>query len=402
MFQLLILIAFLISYGSIYPFEFVARELSAPALVTFLTTLYSPSSFGNVVANIVLFMPYGFVTPLALRGRSGGWPALVLTAALGVVLAVALQVAQLWIPGRVPAMGDAVLNLVGIVIGLALGVPFERHVDRGPHSLLTATALAPLLLASAWIAYRWFPLVPTIDLQNVKNAIKPLLRGDIDPLRVVHDMVAWLAFLRLLAFTPARALPLPWLGAVMVAIVALQPLFVGNAISLNNLAGLALALAGLPLLARHFASAVIVAAVFAVLALTALHPFTLAAEPNAFHWLPFTGYLNGSMATNALNLLYKSFFYGAVVYLLRDCGSRPLASALTVAIWLALLEGAQQWITGRTAEITDPLFVLMLAWVIGRLDMAPLPVRAPSHRRMHHSSPRIRPTDMTAGRQPER
>ncbi|HRP94617.1 MAG TPA: VanZ family protein [Rhodocyclaceae bacterium] len=390
MLQILILIAVLISYGSIYPFEFAARELSTQQFVAFLTALYGPTSLGNVIANIVLFVPYGFIAPLALRGRSSGWWELPLIAALGLVLAVALQIVQLWIPGRVPAMGDALLNLAGILVGLGLGVPFERHFDRGTNPALTMMTLAPLLLALAWVAYRWFPLVPTIDLQNVKNALKPLLQRHIDPVRVVHDVVAWLAFFRLLAFTPARALAPPWLGAGAVAIVALQPLFVGNAVSANNVAGLALALACLPLLSKHFASALVVAAIFVVLALTALHPFTLTTLPNTFHWIPFTGYLDGSMATNALNLLHKSFLYGTAVFLLRDCGSRPLASALTVAMWLALLEAAQIWIVGRTAEITDPLYALMLAWIISRLGTASPAVGARSHRRLHDSSPRIR------------
>lgn len=389
--QLLVLVAFLIGYGSVYPFGFEARTIGAAQLAAFLSTYYGPTTLSNVVANIVLFAPFGFLAPLAARERRHPRWALGLFVVLGAVLAVALQVVQLWLPGRVPALGDALLNFIGIAFGLGAGLLFDHRRLDGAREIARTAALAPIMLALLWIAYRWFPLVPTIDLQNVKDAVKPLLlRPAIDPVRVLHDAVAWLAFFRLLAFTPARALSPMRLAIGAVLVVAAQPLFAGNTISANNVAGVALALACLPVLGRHYASTLIVAAMLVTLLLVGLQPYRMAAVPNTFHWIPFTGYLDGSMATNALNLVYKGFFYGTAVFLLRDCGSRPLASALTVAIWLAAIEALQMWVAGRTAEVTDPLFALMLGWVLSRFDATARTRPAPDHRRAPGASPRIR------------
>lgn len=389
--QLLVLVALLISYGSVYPFGFEARPIDTAQLVAFLSTYYGPTTLSNVVANIVLFAPFGFLAPLAAREyRRPRW-ALGLFVMLGAVLAVALQVVQLWLPGRVPALGDALLNFVGMAFGLGAGLLFDHRRLDGAREIARTAALAPIMLALLWIAYRWFPLVPTLDLQNVKDSLKPLLlRPAIDPVRVLHDAVAWLAFFRLLAFTPARALSPMWLAVGAIVVVAAQPLFAGNTISANNVAGVALALACLPVLGRHYASALIVAAMLVTLLLVGLQPYRMAAVPNTFHWIPFTGYLDGSMATNALNLVYKGYFYGTAVFLLRDCGSRPLASALTVAIWLAAIEALQIWVAGRTAEVTDPLFALMLGWVLSRFDATARTQPVTSHRRAHGASPRIR------------
>jgi VanZ family protein len=311
---------------------------------------------------------------------------------LGIVLAVALQMVQLWLPDRLPALWDAVLNVPGIALGLALGILFERSRLGGSHPTLRTAMLAPMVLALLWIAYQWFPLVPTIDLQTIRSAIKPLLlEPRLDAVRVFHDLVAWLAFFRLLAFTPARRLAPLWLAAGAILILLAQPLFVGNTISANNVAGLAFALVCMPVLGKHYASPLIVAGVFVSLLLSGLRPFELALVPNTFQWIPFSGFLGGSMATNALSLLHKCFFYGAAIYLLRDCGSRPLASAVTVAVWLAIIEGLQVWIVGRTAEITDPLLALMLAWTIRRLESEPPATHNPHHdRRSLRSSPRMR------------
>ena len=32
------------------------------------------------------------------------------------------------------------------------------------------------LLMTLWLLYRWFPLVPTLDVQNLKNGLRLLLQ----------------------------------------------------------------------------------------------------------------------------------------------------------------------------------------------------------------------------------
>lgn len=360
---LLILIAVLISYGSLYPFSFAAHEGSMTELLGLLSDPALPTHRGDLVGNVLLFLPYGLV--LALH-RGGGTLRTATLAVLGVSLAVALQVVQIWLPSRVPALGDAIVNTFGLLLGYGLGLALAPLLrNAGPRRLL----LAPMLLALLWICYRWFPLVPTVDLQNVRDALKPLMAIErFSPLRSLHTAVAWLAFFRLGAVAAGRPLPALALVGSAALVTAGQAFIVGGSISLNNIAAVALAIAALPLLRRPQASGLIVAALFVTVLIEGLRPFALASPPNSFSWLPFSGFLEGSMSTNTLALVEKCYLYGALICLMVHNGTPLGAATLACATWLGVIEGLQVLVAGRTAEITDPLLAILLGVVIARLQ----------------------------------
>jgi hypothetical protein len=68
-------------------------------------------------------------------------------------------------------------------------------------------------------------------------------------------------------------------------------------------------------------------------------------------------------------LLRKSFQYGTAVLLMRLAGCRYALAGIAVALGLAFIEGAQVFLRGRTAESTDPLMALLLAFVLWRVEM---------------------------------
>ena len=65
--QLWIGFAVLITYGSIYPFNFEARTLDATTIQTFLTSCCDKASPGDILGNILLFLPFEFLGVLATR-----------------------------------------------------------------------------------------------------------------------------------------------------------------------------------------------------------------------------------------------------------------------------------------------------------------------------------------------
>lgn len=390
MLQILFALAALITYGSLYPFELEAADASTGELVRVLTDLRVATSRGDIVGNVLLFLPYGFVTLLAAAPRVHRRTAVLVMLASGAMLAVALQVAQIWVPGRVPAIGDAVLNVLGMLLGFGTATLFRRKLPLDFDRSKRNAVVVPLSLALLWVAYRWFPLVPTVDLQNLKEALKPLFLGPFEPARAVQHVFAWLAFFRILLLTPVGTKGLPFLGAAAILIVAGQAFFAGNTLTQHAVAGLVIALACMPLLLKHYASSVIVGGLLVSLLLDGLRPYALAFTASSFNWLPFSGFLDGNMASNAQNLLYKGFFYGATVFLLRDCGSRPAASAITVAVWLAAIEAMQVWVPSRTAEVTDPLLALLIGWILHLLNPSSAALAYP-RRRTPPTSPRIAP-----------
>lgn len=80
-----------------------------------------------VVANILLFMPFGFLTFLALDGPAR--PRKVtyaMTLVAAIVFASAIVVWQQYLPTRVTALPDAIANGVGALAGAAAG-----HARKG-------------------------------------------------------------------------------------------------------------------------------------------------------------------------------------------------------------------------------------------------------------------------------
>ncbi|ENO90583.1 VanZ family protein [Thauera linaloolentis] len=363
MLALLILISVLIGYGSLYPFDFSLGERGLTEVSTFFTQPDLQMSRGDLVGNLLLFAPYGFVAA-SMAGTRKHHPASALAVLLGLggSLALALQIAQLWLPSRVPALGDVFVNIAGMLLGVTAAGLARRLMPSLPGN---RKPLIPLGLALSWLAYQWFPFVPTLDLQNITNALKPLLLSpQFDAPRTLHTAVAWLAFFKLWDIIAAGRTSSLMLAAVGVFIVGAKVLIVGAGISLNNVLGLGLALAFLRWRNAPSALPVLLIAMLLSLFLSGLAPFAIQSTPEAFHWIPFTGMLEGDMGNNLMNLIEKTYFYGALILLMARHGAHPVPASIAVAGCLIAVEAAQIFIAGRTAETTDPVLALILGFVI--------------------------------------
>lgn len=374
MHALLLLIAVLIGYGSLYPFGLAANDDWLRQAAALFTRPELRMGRGDLVGNLLLFVPYGFVATLASTAHKAPRPAagrLSLLLLLGLALALTLQLAQLWLPSRVPALNDVILNGAGMLLGVTAAQLARRFlpITAGQAGTDSAAALphalAPGVLMLLWLGYQWFPLVPTLDLQNLINALKPLLHApQVDGLRTLHTALAWLAFLQLWELAAARRVATLTLAAAALAMASAKLFIVGATLSPANLIGLGLALVCLPWRHRPTTLPALTIAMFISLLASGLAPFDPLSQPKTFLWMPFSGMLQGSMSVNLLNLLEKCFFYGALIVLISAKGGRPWAAAIVVAGCLAMIEAAQAWLPNRTAESTDPVLALILGFVI--------------------------------------
>lgn len=372
---ILLLIAVLISYGSLYPFHFAANHNWLREAAGLFTMPTLRMGRGDLVGNLLLFVPYGLVTALHVDTRRPVRAAgtLTLLLILGLLLALALQLAQIWVPSRVPELNDVIANGVGMVLGTLAGWMARSLFPNAAMHL--PRALAPAVLMLLWIGYQWFPLVPTLDLQNIINALKPLVRSpQVDAVRTLYTALAWLAFFKLWELAAGKTLSTPVMAMAALGIVGAKLVIVGASISPTNAIALGLALVCLPWRQHDMAVPVLSIAMFISLLTSGLAPFEPLSQPQTFHWIPFTGMLQGSMGTNLLNLAEKSFFYGALIMLVGGKVSRPLATAGMVALFLSFIEAAQLFLPGRIAESTDPVLALILGLVIRLLSVRGKPV----------------------------
>ena len=127
----------LIVYGSLYPFGFHPCAFSFPAL---LHTSATPSSRGDLLSNILLYVPLGFFAARSVRSWHRAIPA---ASALGVALSFLVEMTQECVLSRVPSMADVIANGAGALIGSLLAVALRSNYSA--------------LLIACWIGSRLFP-----------------------------------------------------------------------------------------------------------------------------------------------------------------------------------------------------------------------------------------------------
>jgi VanZ family protein len=92
-------VVLVIAYGTLYPFAFHARPDSPGPLHALAATYGDPDSRSDIVANILLYIPFGFFAIQALRRPPGLWSVILVTLA-GTVLSFSGEFLQYYIPGR--------------------------------------------------------------------------------------------------------------------------------------------------------------------------------------------------------------------------------------------------------------------------------------------------------------
>ncbi len=376
-----IIVILAIAYGSLFPFNFHFGELGGIAIEGFLRSWRVGASRGDLLGNIILFVPFGFISTIAVDDRGGALRRAILVLLTGAIFASALQFAQLYLPSRTATLNDVFWNLLGIVVGGLGGIILSktaRNWIRRGQSL----QLVPLFLLGCWAALRLNPFVPSIDFQAIKNSLKPLLlHPEIFLVGVVVNAASWLVaafMLQQLGMKRSRGLKL---GLIMLATLALEILIVDNVVTVSNVLGAAVAwiLAWIILARSNRDSAILAGTLVVALLVQGLEPFVLRPETATVTWIPFSDFLNGAMYHNTLVIVEKTFLYGSLIYLLRAAGLSWFRCTIITAAMLTCIEVAQMFFAHHTPAITDPLLAILLGARMMALERTPKRAAQPAH-----------------------
>jgi glycopeptide antibiotics resistance protein len=372
------LIVLIILYGSLFPFDFRAAGGPLAAIDHLLLHAWTPESlsFANVVSNVLLYVPLGFALTCAAASRMGRAGALALAISLGALLSIGVELAQHFLPSRVTDLPDVLTNTTGTVLGGLVGV-LSWHRGQGWRGRRPRVAdPIAFMLAGAWIAGRLWPFAPTLNLDHVKNALKPLLlHFDVVPIEVLRHGTGWLTFAVLLqAAIPGRlartfAVTAMFLGPfVGIAVV-------GSTITASSVLGAWLAVVACLALSSRSTNAI--ACVLAILLTAtilgvALAPYAFAETSRPFDWIPFRDYVDSSILGASSAFLSRVFLFGSAVWAVARTGlGLPVAGAMVTALLLAI-GWAQMHLPGQPAGITDAIIALCVT-------LAMQFVRTPAH-----------------------
>lgn len=360
---LLAVCALLILYGSLYPFQYVEPPSASAAWHQLLLASGWWTSAGDVMGNVLLFVPWGALGSAALAHVPQRRRRLVAFFVGSVVFALAVQVIQIWFPSRSPSRADVLWNAVGTLAGMAFSgglAHILRRRERGVEPQ-AGTALALVVL---WVVTQWAPLIPTIDWQGIKDCIKPLLlHPDLSPVAMLLALARVLAVGCMLeaAAGVERRRTAARFAALLTVVMAGKPFIVGQSITASNalgyLGGYVVWLASRRMDEQRRLVATL-ALLFAAYILHALTPFAWRNTPAEMHLLPFAALLEGSMELNARALLDAAFLYTALLWLAQRSTDRVMGISITLASCVLALEYTQVWLAGRTGDITEPLLVL--------------------------------------------
>ena len=353
-----------ILHGSLYPYDF---RVPATPVGPFATLLRSwaipPSSYGDLVANLLLYVPFGFFGALTLRGK---WVRLFIMILAGLLLSVGIELTQFYDAGRVTNMSDVYLNTSGAALGAIAAVFWETVIGFLPATRIAPEPI-PVMLLAAMLGYHLFPYVPTIDLHKYWHALRPLILTPVmDPPAILRYTALWLTSNWLLGkifgYARSRILVVLFIAFVFMAKVLIE----GLVVSFPEALGAAIALAlWLVIDGDKRSAALLVAAVLcAAIVVERLEPFQFEASARAFGWLPFRSFLGGSIAVNTMAFLEKFFRYGSLIWLLADAGFALWVATVCVAIVLFTTSVVELYLPGRSAEITDAMMAVMIGLIM--------------------------------------
>lgn len=272
----------------------------------------------DVAANVLGYVPLGFLCVAALHPRLRGPAAGALAVGLGLALSVCLEAAQSYLPTRIASNLDVVANGAGAALGAAVGVRAAPWLlGHGPYRRWRAGAFLPgagidfgLVLLALWIVLQLNPatlLFGAGDLRDLVVAPAPVSHGpryfvSIEAVTAAANLVVVALLLSSLATPHYRVRPaLVALVGVALAVKSLAFaamrddafLWVTPGAQAGLAAGLlvALAVVGLPRTARLILAAVLIMGATVLVNLVPPNPYFTATLRGLQqgHFLNFNG-----------------------------------------------------------------------------------------------------------------
>jgi VanZ family protein len=374
MYRLVLLVAALILYGSLYPWQFHPRDPSQgvlEVLVAHWPRTLDPFVLRDLIINILLYIPLGAAAYMASARQAGKLRRTLLAAVAGLVLSTTVELLQLFVAGRVPSLFDIVCNLAGSLVGAFAATAYADAIERILRRRTEAWKTAPgsVALLALFAVFQLYPLFPALSRTALHAKVAAFLQSHASPVELTRATAEWLAagiFLEVLFVRPAPRF------VCLALLLPARLLLAGPGVAVADVAGFAIGFILWVLLPDEAAVRYPLAATIfiAELLVYGIDPFHLQVtrSPHSFSWIPFFAMLHMDWQTGGYILVRKSFDYGAALSLLHLANVGYLRAAAAVASILAVMEFLQRWLPGRTPEITDPVLALVLVFALWRLD----------------------------------
>lgn len=387
----------LLLYGSLYPFVGWRFPEGYSATILGLTWPRHISK-SDLVTNLLVYIPLGFLGVRALRGRPGVASVAAITA-FGFAFSLGVELLQMFIPSRESSASDFVFNGISTLVGACVGAWGHEESPLGERLLIirrswfTPGRTADLCLAAIglWALSQLAPFVPSIDIGMLKHGLKPLWltlqgRQPFQPwvMAVYAFNIAGLAGATVAA-AAHRGKVLMVFAGFAATVLLMKGMMVGRQLSLEAAAGYALAMLVVPVFLFLPRQALASASFVAISTGFVIDELRLAPEAaqilHPFNWVPFRDHMAKLMGFAGILEGVWPFVTLAVLCQMAKPRRRQmvfLAGGLIAAGAVFALEWHQQFLPGRYPDITSVVVVLVgwaMPWIVEKHE----PQGAPGH-----------------------
>ena len=357
---LLAVVVALIVYVSLYPFRFMP---GGPSLLDALDQLaWARAGRGEMLNNVLLYLPFGFCIALLVEPRIGRTAAIAAAILAGGLLSLYMEVLQASVPSRVASLKDLSLNALGATAGAVMGSAWHLLGARmAPQSAAQGRSRGVIVaILALWLLARLWPLVPDVSLRQLKGAVRPLFSPHIEAADLTTLFVGWLVVAQAVFSLARRQRAVDALLIVIAVVLVGRTITAGNTLESAELAAIAILLPVLVMSSRlqDGTRAMLVAATLgAWLAWSAVRP-ALGNAPVGTVDLPAFAEFIGRNPPPPGHLAAKGFSYVALAWLLAVAGIVPHVAAGVTILFVAILSMLQ---FGSTAPAFGWVDVAMAA-----------------------------------------
>ncbi|MGQ8364653.1 acyltransferase family protein [Glaciecola sp. 1036] len=362
------LVCFLIAYGSLYPFTFELSNFSQERLSLLLNFSIFRTNFSDIIANIVLFVPFGFLF-CSSYPRFNKFPHFLIPTVLCFIFAYVIQIFQLWFIDRAPWGGDAIWNLVGFAFGACVYAISSFSNTRLLEGNQVNNKLA-LVFAIAIILLQLSPFAPTVDFQVLKDNIKQLIANpDVDFYWVFENFVLWTFVFFCLSIATKKHNIYSKFIVLTCIVLGLKFIIISSDINLSKMVGALLALSLWPILKQKVGFKTLSVLMFLVILGNGLYPFTFRETQSAFNWIPFTGAMGGNILLNILAVSKKLLFMTLFIWSLYKATNKLMVASIFTSVFIFLLEYTQTFFIYSVPESTDALLALFAGFILHQVNL---------------------------------
>lgn len=364
-----IVILFII-YGSLYPFDFeLGRDLPAD-FSQWLFSWHHRTIRSDLIANILLFIPYGFFGALTIKEEHRRWPLLwiAMTFVGGFLFALLLQLLQFYLPSRIPEAADALTNSIGILIGFAIAgftnsQRVQRLIPRGLRFQLTPALLVLVL----WLAWQFFPYIPVFESKQFGDGLIHITQSGWSLQLWLERVLFWMVFYYVLERVVAKKYNISVIIGITMFVLIIKLAMLRSQIGWSEISAVPLAILLHAYLGHGFRVALVVVGTATLFIWQNLLPWQWQSLMNNFEWMPFDNFLTGSTWNNLSALLRESLLLACFGYFLGKWLSSYKTAGALLTLFVVVVTALQFFIVGKQPDSTSIVMALVLAILFQRL-----------------------------------